>query len=381
MRSQNFVPNLSINEQTNQDILFNIMIKLDVNHIILLWFSAKYSNQFRNNIENKIDETNIFRVLSGHTFWQSNASLHLQPQQMFGVTNFQTLMLDRNDAYKIIQRELDHSIYYKKNFYYYRTGKYEGLLGTSIKEIEDLLLKDDADGLFHKIVSKPNLLPLIKKNDYEINDVLACVGTRLQEKHIEFVGLLTCMMRLRAINCFDLFASTYIILWSSLPVFRDDISEKYRYPFIWDSISSDITFLKHYMSLTLKLSHGCRSSLSRCVNHALESEYFDLLRDSFNSMSNKRLDYLFDNCEKWEKPVSKSKLMMLFTESEHKYKKNLSETAVKTLSIKNDNNLSGNIDELIKLRSKMIDIYDQWIQELRDRKDSQKQVIFDIRPK
>lgn len=112
MNAREFHPNRLINSLTNQDILFNIMIKLDVQHLILLWFAANYSNIYWNN------KDNISNVFKNNSFWQANATCHLQHQQLFGVTNFQKLMLDRYETYKIIENELDNSIYYKKSFFY-----------------------------------------------------------------------------------------------------------------------------------------------------------------------------------------------------------------------------------------------------------------------
>lgn len=375
MNTRDFHPKRSINYRTNHDILFHIMIKLDVQHIILLWFAANNSNKYWKK------KDNINNVLKNNSFWQENATCHLQTHQWFGVTNFKKLMLDRYEAYKIIENELNDSSYYGKSILYPFTGEYANLPGVSIKMIHDFLMKDDAEGLFHKILDIPNLLPLIRKDDYDNQAVQACVGPNILEKHLNFIGLFPCMMRFRATNCFDLFARTYIILYSSVTATANDISEMYRKEFVLNSLSADIDFQKYYISLSIKLQdHLSNPGIS--VSHALNAGYFDLLTSSFNSMNKERLNRLLDGCEQWKTPVSKSTLMMFCTESE--YKNNLSETTMKTISMKiDDKNLSGNINELIKLRNTMLDTYDKWILELRDRETLQNrsQSSYGIRPK
>src|SRR5438105_627404 len=102
MKARNLRPKISrkINWKTNEDVLFTIMIKLDVQHIFLLWLATYRVNRYWK------EKNNISNVLRKHIFWQLNAYHNLQPQQLAGVTNFPQLMLDRYEAYKVIENEL-----------------------------------------------------------------------------------------------------------------------------------------------------------------------------------------------------------------------------------------------------------------------------------
>ena len=381
-----FHPRNFVNSALHSDLLFNIMTKLDVQHLMLLWFAAKNSPLSTNQSANTNQRTNksywknkknISSVLSNQTFWKANAEHHLPPQQLTDeFTHHQKLILNRYQAYHLIKNELDHSIYYTKNFFrgHYFTDKYEGLPDVSIKDIQELLLHDEAESLFYKIMEKPELLLLVKKDNYDITAIQQCMDiTQLNDEHLRFIGLLPLMVKLRAAKCFDLFFRTYQILCTSFSQKRS-ISENY-----FPSLSlleqlifslGEIDFTKHVLGLVLKLAPPFLDP-TPSIKYVLEAGYDDVLSKSLNAINKEQLNYLLQHCEKDSIPKS---LILSFCDSpdfefESKYKATLEEILKKAASIESHyGNFDANINELSLLQEKMNSHFTQWIRELHERK-------------
>jgi hypothetical protein len=347
-----------LNSKTPADILFNIMSKLDVQHIMLLWFAANNSRLYWKS------NGNIASVLSHSSFWQANAEHHLQAGQLSGEINHRKLMSNRYQASQIIKNNLHDFAY---SLLSESTGCYFELGRLSSEELSSFLLKDDAQGLFHKIIGKPELLPLLKNDNYDVKAIQDCMKTQnLEGHHLNFMGLFPSMVKLRAVNCFDLFFRTFIILFSSIAP-AENLLQKY-----YGSLENleklilglgDNYFNAQCISLAIKLAKN-KANPAPIVQYAIEAGYYDALRSSLNAISNEQFKEILKNCP------NESTLLSSFLYSEPKYKASLNKTITKAISINthNDHQLEKNINELLILREQMNTHFDQWIQELHHRK-------------
>lgn len=292
-----------------KDILFQILIKFDIQDLLLLLVAIKRSEKSSENItefdyqENKEkDIKSVFDVLEQPSFWKENAEYYFSQQQLFQLPDYKKFRIARYRSGDLIKCELDKFNFSNKTIVGKRT--YRGIslaffenFGATFEEINDLIVRDEADELFIKFIGTAEFLSEVKKYDYDKYWVREYLDTNiLLDEHVHFNNLIKCMIELRAFKCFELFMRTSMILYSSLND-HNKLSSQYRADKVRKIVleSKDEYFNKRYISLAIKLLRYTVQP-SESIQYAINCNYGDVLRESLNSLSETHRNALLEKC-------------------------------------------------------------------------------------
>lgn len=359
---------LFVNDKTPADILFPILVKLDIKQLLLWSFIIEH-------FQKTAEENSPKSVFKQHSFWKENAENYLSPQQLSGITDYKKLRLARYNIGALIEPELNKFNF--SNWIFRGKYKYRGVsrdyfddVAATFEEIRDLIVQDKAEELFTKFMGDSDFLLEIKKDNYDrfwVREYLQEDQDRLLDQHLHFIGLIKCMMEVRAFKCFELFLRTSMILYSSMET-HAALSSTYRAGKLRNMIfeSQDEYFHKRYIFLAIKLlKYTCPPFES--IQYAIDHNYSDVLGEAINSLDELERNDLFAKCAK--PPLLKSRETLeryCYPKLGSEEKLNEFVKAADAIKI-NNQNLPESLEKISNLRAEAILFFGQWEQSVKDK--------------
>jgi hypothetical protein len=256
------------------DILFCLICLLDFESIMnLKLVSTYYQQQINNVFANKV------------WFWEVYCKYHLQAHQLVGNLNFKELVLDRHFLQQRLPTDLNKCSYIHSEMHffaktdYYRFGVYGKEF--NLKDLHHLLLKDDAAAVFSQVSRLGKIIPYFMNDyldmdlPYAIEKLQRVVQRRFILEDLLFIGLLPSIMKIRAVNCFNLFIRAYLHLTATF----DCVTEDTTIVKVCQTIFSytDKFYIKELIHLTIKLCQINNPDIYEVIKYAYEHNHHDVL--------------------------------------------------------------------------------------------------------
>ena len=281
----------------HEDIFFCLILLLKPHDIFALRLVSKY---YLKQIENKFAD---------NYFCQAYAKTQLlfTSEQIEGVNIYQ-LIKKRYCIKQIIQNDFANNKYLRQGvkFFLFNTYKF-GVRGErfNINELIPFLNKDDAAGLFTRISRFKKMIPYFMSeqiNEHIFFNSLACIeendGIKFIFGDVFFMGLLSIIMQIRAVNCFNLFIRAYLILnrfyWQDLLKV-----EVLKFEGICQKIflHQDKYFIQSFINISFDVFNYNHLAPVLLVKYALDNQYEEELVNKLHKIDENNLLKLIVNCE------------------------------------------------------------------------------------